>query len=79
MKSCIMAAWLLTVSVGNLLVVILAGVKLTEDMVGCKPSCFYIYIYIYDFLPTCFVFVSVCIRVAVYVYVRVCVSVCRSV
>lgn len=32
MKSCIMAAWLLTVSVGNLLVVILAGVKLTEDM-----------------------------------------------
>ncbi len=33
MKSCIMAAWLLTVSFGNLLVVILAGVKLTEDMV----------------------------------------------
>ncbi|XP_047137839.1 solute carrier family 15 member 2 isoform X1 [Hydra vulgaris] len=32
MKSCIMAAWLLTVSVGNLLVVILAGVKLTDDM-----------------------------------------------
>jgi len=32
MKSCIMAAWLLTVSIGNLLVVILAGVKLTEDM-----------------------------------------------
>lgn len=32
MKSCIMAAWLLTVSMGNLLVVILAGVKLTDDM-----------------------------------------------
>jgi len=32
MKSCIMAAWLLTVSMGNLLVVILAGFKLTEDM-----------------------------------------------
>lgn len=32
MKSCIMAAWLLTVSMGNLLVVILAGVKVTEDM-----------------------------------------------
>lgn len=32
MKSCIMAAWLLTVSFGNLLVVILAGLKLTEDM-----------------------------------------------
>ena len=33
MKSCIMAAWLLTVSFGNLIVVILAGAKLTEDMV----------------------------------------------
>ena len=33
MKSCIMAAWLLTVSFGNLLVVILAGVKVTDDMV----------------------------------------------
>lgn len=32
MKSCIMAAWLLTVSVGNLFVVILAGAKLTDDM-----------------------------------------------
>eukprot|EP00794_Sanderia_malayensis_P017454 gene17454-19200_t len=32
MKSCIMAAWLLTVSFGNLLVVILAGARLTEDM-----------------------------------------------
>ncbi|XP_065052495.1 solute carrier family 15 member 2-like [Rhopilema esculentum] len=32
MKSCIMAAWLLTVSFGNLIVVILAGAKLTEDM-----------------------------------------------
>ena len=33
MKSCIMAAWLLTVSFGNLIVVILTGVKLTDDMV----------------------------------------------
>ena len=40
MKSCIMAAWLLTVSFGNLIVVILAGAKLTEDMVITYPYFF---------------------------------------
>lgn len=34
MKSCIMAGWLLTVSVGNAIVVIFAEARLTENMVG---------------------------------------------
>lgn len=34
MKSCIMAGWLLTVSVGNAIVVIFAEARLTDNMVG---------------------------------------------
>ena len=34
MKSCVMAGWLMTVSVGNAIVVILAEARLTDNMVS---------------------------------------------
>ena len=33
MKSCVMAGWLMTVSVGNAIVVIFAEARLTDNMV----------------------------------------------
>ena len=33
MKSCVMAGWLMTVSVGNAIVVVFAEARLTDDMV----------------------------------------------
>lgn len=33
MKSCIMAGWLMTVSVGNAIVVVFAEARLTDNMV----------------------------------------------
>lgn len=39
MKSCIMAGWLLTVSIGNAIVVIFAEARITENMVRTPTIC----------------------------------------
>ena len=39
MKSCVMAGWLMTVSVGNAIVVVFAEARLTENMVRRTVLC----------------------------------------